>query len=297
MPGLARKRLFEQLAARYPANKVREILLAAEGLKVARTLVPEEEVADFVRAMTALGLYAALYHRKYVCQPDAGKGGWISRHGLELELEAAPAGLLMVYLADNPSAALRAMEAEHAHADADFGALLGIPACCSTFYAASIVAAEREQNDFILSVLDHTGPRWPYRHGANIAAQYFDCCLISFYPCSFHCAAAAQVALDTHRVLAHYDRAWADGLLAAHHDPILYTEYEGIYRLRGARYRRDTLHYDPARVESTLDGVLGHLVRQGDRLRLFGTHHALLMRGRRTVCEIQSRYAGLLVFD
>ena len=153
MPGLARKRLFEQLAARYPANKVREILLAAEGLKVARTLAPEEEVADFVRAMTALGLYAALYHRKYVCQPDAGKGGWISRHGLELELEAAPAGLLMVYLADNPTAALRAMEAEHAHADADFGDLLGIPACCSAFYAASIAAAEQEQNDFILPVL------------------------------------------------------------------------------------------------------------------------------------------------
>lgn len=297
MPGLARKRRFEQLAARHPTNKVREILLAAEGLKVARTLVPEEEAGDFVQAMTTLGLYAALYHRKYVCQPDAGKGGWISRHGLELELEAAPAGLLMVYLADNPTAALRAMEAEHAHADADFGDLLGIPACCSAFYAASIAAAEREQNDFILPVLDHTEPGWPYRHGANIAVQYFDSGLLSFYPCSFHCAAAAQVTLDSHRVLARYDRVWADGLLAAHHDAFLYTEYEGIYRLRGARYRRDTLHYDSDRVESTLNGVLGHLVRQGDRLRLFGTHHALVMRGRRTVCEIQSCYAGLLVFD
>ncbi len=76
-----------------------------------------------------------------------------------------------------------------------------------------------------------------------------------------------------------------------------YTDYEGIYRLRGARYRRDTLHYDPARVESTLDGVLGHLVRQGDRLRLLGTHHAFIDVWAAHGGEIQSPYAGLLVFD
>lgn len=297
MGSQARKRLFEKLAACHASNKVREILLAAEGLKVARTLVPEEEAGDFVSAMNALGIFAALYHRKYVCQPDAGKGGWISRHGLELELEAEPAGLLMVYLADNPTAALRAMEAEHAHADTDFGDLLGIPPCCSAFYAASIAAAEQEQNDFILAVLDNTRSPWPYHHGTNIAVQYFDTCLISFYPCSFDCAAAAQNTMDAYRVLANYDRVWADKLLAAHHDAILYTEYEGIYRLHGARYRRDTLYYEPALMEATLDGVLGHLLSQGDRMRLLGPQHALVMRGRRTVCEIQSRYAGLLVFD
>ena len=297
MTSLVRKRLFEQLAARHTTNKVREILLAAEGLKVARTLVSEEEAGEFVRAMTELGLYAALYHRKYVCQPDAGKGGWISRHGLELDLEAAPAGLLMVYLADNPTKALRAMEAEHTNADADFGNLLGIPACCSSFYTKSINAAEQEQNDFILPVLNNTGPNWPYHHGTNIAAQYFDSCLISFYPCTFQCSAAANVTIDTHRVLASYDRVWADGLLASHHDAILYTEYEGIYCLRGARYRRDMLHYDPARVEATIDGVLSQLLVQGNRLRLLGPHHALVMQGRKTVCEIHSHYAGLLVFD
>lgn len=297
MPSQARKRLFEQLAACHAKNKVREILLAAEGLKVARTLVPEEEAEKFVSTMTASGLYTAIYHRKYVCQPDAGKGGWISRHGLELELEAEPAGLLMVYLADNPTAALRAMEAEHKHADTVFGDLLGIPPCCSAFYAASIAAAEQEQNDFILAVLDNTDPHWPYLHGTNIAVQYFDTCLISFYPCTFGCTAAAQNTLDAHRVLANYDRVWADELLAAHHDAILYTEYEGIYRLHGAHYRRGTLYYEPALLEATLDGVLGHLLRQGDRMRLLGPHHALVMRGRRTVCEIKSRYAGLLVFD
>ena len=297
MPSLVRKRLFEQLAARHTSNKVREILLAAEGLKVARTMVSEEEASDFVRTMTALGLYAALYHRKYICQPDAGKGGWISRHGLELDLEAAPAGLLMVYLADNPTKALRAMEAEHSNADTDFGDLLGIPTCCSAYYNNSIDAAEQEQNDFILPVLNNTGADWPYHHGTNIAAQYFDSCLISFYPCTFQCASAVKVAMDTHRVLASYDRVWADGLLASHHDAILYTEYEGIYCLRGARYQRDTLHYDPARVEATIDGVLSHLLVQGNRLRLLGPHHALVMQGRKTVCEIHSHYAGLLVFD
>jgi hypothetical protein len=297
MTSHVRKRLFEQLAARHTKNKVREILLAAEGLKVARTLVPEEEAGDFVRTMSALGLYAALYHRKYVCQPDAGKGGWISRHGLELDLEATPAGLLMVYLADNPTKALRAMEAEHSNAETDFGDLLGIPTCCSAFYTNSINAAEQEQNDFILPVLNNTGAVWPYLHGTNIAAQYFDSCLISFYPCTFQCAAAAKVAMDTHKVLASYERGWADGLLASHHDAILYTEYEGIYCLRGARYRHDMLHYDPARVEATIDGVLSQLIVQGNRLRLLGPHHALVMHGRKTVCEINSRYAGLLVFD
>ncbi|MEI7613566.1 MAG: hypothetical protein WCK63_11680 [Betaproteobacteria bacterium] len=294
----SRKHLFEELSkACHPKNKVREILLAAEGLKVARTLVPELEARDFVRAMSSMGLYTALYHRKYVCHPDAGKGGWISRHGIELEVEAAPDGLLMVYLADNPTSALRAMEAEHANADEDFGDLLGIPACCSAHYTHSISIAEQDQNDFILPALDNTEPHFPFNHGTNIAAQYFDNCLISFYPCSFQCAAAARVAMDTHRALMLYDSAWANRLLEAHHDAILYTEYEGIYRLPGARYQRDTLHYDPELVECTLNGVIGSLVVQGDRLLLIGPHHAVVMRGRRTICEINSQTAGFLVFD
>lgn len=292
-----RKSIFNQLSVRYSNHKLREILLAAEGLKVTRTLVAEKDVAEFVQEMTAIGLYAVLYDRKYVCQADAGKGGWISRHGFELALEANPDGFLMVYLADNPNAALRAMEAEHAHADQDFGSLLGIPACCSTFYTASIEAAEQEQNDFILPVLENTGSDWPYLYETNIAVQYFDDGLLSFYPCSFKCSAAANFTMDIHRILAQHNRSWADGLLKAQHDAILYTEYEGIYRFPGARYESGFLYYDPSRIESTLNGVLWNLLLQGDRWRLVDSHQVVLLHGSIVLGEFRSRLAGMLIFD
>lgn len=290
------KRLFDDVVDRFPAVKVREFLLAAAGRKTSRTEVPERDIHAFVDLMERHGLNVAIYDRKYVHAPDYSKGGWANQYGLELPLESPHDGYLMVYLADNPGDALAAMRAEHAQQDDLFGELLGIPECCRRSYVERIYLASMQQNDFLPLILDNTASAAPYPYLNNVGAQYFDYCLLSFYPCTFTCQNAAGLAWDTYQFLASVSVDFAEKFLARQRSAIIYTEYEGVYLLGHSTWRNGWLNYSPENVQGTLGGLLFQVLLEGDRLKVVDPHRAVVQRGRRIVQDLRMPDLCVMVF-
>lgn len=288
--------LFEEIRDILPSAKVRELLLAAEGRKVSRTMLPEEEAMSFVATMERHGLYVAVYDKKYVCSPDAGKGGWINQYGIEVPLDAG-GGYLLLYCAATPQDALNAMKSEHGQADTEFGGYLGIPDCCVQRYVECIDQAVQVQNDYIPFTLENTEGDYPFPFWNNIAAQYFDYCLISFFPCSFKCNETESVARQSYAFLSSYCPDWADRFLGTHRSNVIYTEYEGIYLFEGSVFRDGYIHYQKERIRGTLNGILYNAFMGGDRIKVLGRHHGIIMNGNSVILDFQSPDCGILIFD
>jgi hypothetical protein len=297
MDEAARRAFFDEIVDRFPAIKTREFLLAAGGRKTARTEVPERELHAFVALMERHGLYVAIHERKYVHAPDIAKGGWSNQYGIELHLESPHDGYLMVYIAASAEDALRAMRAEHSRRDDEFGDLLGIPACCRKSYIERIEAASSKQNDYLPLILDGTPGSQPFPYLNNIGAQYFDYCLLSFYPCSFTCQEAARVAWDAYEYLATFSSEWAKKFLVRQRSTILYTEYEGIYLIEQEALRDGWLYYHPEYVKGTINGLIFQLLGEGDRLQIAGPHRAVIAHGSRVIQELRMPDLCVMVFD
>ncbi len=129
------------------------------------------------------GLYVAIHERKYVHAPDIAKGGWSNQYGIELPLESPHDGYLMVYIAASTEDALRAMRAEHSRRDDEFGRSLAFQPAAEKSYIERIEGGSSRQNDYLPFILDETPGPQPFPYLNNIGAQYFDFCLLSFYPC------------------------------------------------------------------------------------------------------------------
>jgi hypothetical protein len=296
MDEAALRDLFTDTVDRFPAIKTREFLLAAAGRKTSRTEVAERELHAFVELMERHGLYVAIHDRKYVHSPDAAKGGWANQYGIELPLESPHDGHLMVYLADNPEDVLAAMRAEHSQRDDEFGRLLGIPECCREQYSNRIEAACAKQNDYLPFVLQATSSAQPFPYLNNVAVQYFDYCLLSFFPCAFTCQAASRFAWHSYELLASISREWANKFLERHHSTILYTEYEGVYLLERGIYRDGWVYYNPEKIKGTINGLIFQLLGEGDRLRIVDPHRAVIARGDQVVQELRMPDLSIMVF-
>ena len=296
MDDATRHAFFSEIAGRFPAVKTRELLLAAGGRKTARTEVPERELHAFVALMERYGLYVAIHDRKYVHTADIAKGGWSNQYGIELPLDSPHDGCLMVYISVRPEDAVGAMRAEHSQQDDEFGAFLGIPACCRKSYIERIEAASSKQNDYLPLILEGTPGSQPFPYLNNIGAQYFDYCLLSFYPCSFTCQEAARVAWDAYEYLATFSSEWANKFLARHRSTILYTEYEGIYLIEQEAFHDGWLHYNPEHIKGTINGLLFQLLGEGDRLQITGNHRAVIAHGSRTIQELRMPELCVMVF-
>lgn len=288
--------LFEEIRDALPPMKVRELLLAAEGYKVSRTMLSEEEITGFVETMERHGLYVAIYDKKYVCTPDSGKGGWINRYGVEVPLDAS-SGNLIVYCAATPQDALNAMKSEHSQKDAELGGHLRIPGCCVEHYLRSIDKAILVQNDYVPFTLENTTESYPFSFWNNITAQYFGYSLISFFPCSFNCLKAESVARQSYSFLSSYCPDWAEQFLRIHRSSVVYTEYEGIYLFEGSFFRDGYLFYDASRIQGTLRGILFSAFRAGDRIEVLGRHRGVIMDHDSRILDFQSSECGILIFD
>jgi hypothetical protein len=297
MDELTQRAFFDEILGRFPPIKVREFLLAAGGRKTARTEVPERELHAFVALMERYGLSVAIHDRKFVHAPDVAKGGWSNQYGIELPLESPHDGYLMVYIAVRPEDAMHAMRAEHSHRDDEFGELLGIPACCRRSYIERIEAASSLQNDYLPLVMDGTACPQPFPYLNNIGAQYFEFCLLSFYPCSFTCPAAARVARESYEYLAQFSKQWADEFLARHRSTVLYTEYEGIYLVEHDEFKDGWLYYRSDRVKGTINGLLFQLLGEGDRLQVAGPRRAVISRGSQVIQELRMPDLRIMVFE
>ena len=293
--------LFQELRGMVSNQALREILLAAYGHKVARLCIAEEQIPTLTRSLESAALWVDLHNVKQVHAQDSGKGGWISASGLEVPIESAQSGYLYLYVGSDPEKVLAARKAEHAPDHDVFGTLLGYPACCIDFYKKNLADAEKEQGDFMLPLLaaslkQRTGALPIFPAWTNIAAQYFGYGLLSFYPCSFCCPEARSIAEQSFALLKRYDREFADNFLETAKQPVLYTEYEGIYLFRGATLRGVCLHYDPSLVERTLDGVLSAMIQASNRIDIDSAHRVTLRKGRCLTGRLESPYLGIFLF-
>jgi len=293
---LTKKEIFRRLYANLDPIRLREVILAIEGFKVSRTLVSPEDLHNFISLIETCGAYAAVYDRKYHYKEDWGKGGWVSRYGYEVSLEA-DYGNCMVYVANQPEQALQAMKREHSQQDVEFGDSLNIPPCCRKHYVRCIHLAESKQNDYLEYTLNNTATPYPHDPWTNVAAQYFGYCLLSFYPCSFTCVDAARHARQAYALLTEYSQDFADTFLEHHNMNYLYTEYDGIFQFPSSIYRDGVLEYEAGRMKSTLDSLLAAILRRGQRLHIEGKHHVIVSdRNGKTIGILDHEDLSILIF-
>jgi hypothetical protein len=273
------QKLYHELRVKLDPLRTREVLLAAASMKTSRLGGPDrlldwlETVADAHRVSYVEANYRVVTLR------DIGKGGWANQI-LRKVPRNSPQGDRLIYLANSKAVAIEARDAEAAGREANFGAVLGIPACCTEFYLHYQQHASQKQNDFVPIVLDNTNGRGPYNFWNNYVAQYFGYSLLSFFPCSFNCARAAEVSKQTYEFLSKVNRKFADAFVHLQRQSILYTEYRGIFLFEGGRHDGHSIRYNPNKIRTTLQSAaLMQPLLAGSRLTIHAKHLADIRRG------------------
>lgn len=144
-------------------------------------------------------------------------------------------------------------------------------------------------------VLENTCGTIPYDWRLNYPAQYFGCSLLSFFPCSFRCPAAAAVADRTLSMMTHCDAAWARTFVDLQQTNVLYTENNGLHLFR-APLCNGLIAYAPGDLQSSEATELADLLQQGDRLQVSGKHAVQVYRGSTKLGELAGEDACVCAF-
>jgi len=286
--------IYRRLRGKFNDNILREIVLASEGLKIARTCLTDPDLDELIAAALPNGLHVVASEEKYVHRLDEGKGGWSNSIAATVGSDD-PNGLRNVYISLERWSGQDAMHYEESSRQHEFGRSLGIPECCIDAYMRGHPAAAAGQNDFVPIVLANTQESAPYDYWNNYVAQYFGRSLLSFFPCSFVCKEAAKVAQTTFAVLAEVDRRWAERFSKAHRSNILYTEYSGLHQFE-EQYDNGWIAYDAKRCRSTEHTSLATLLREGDRLRVVSKNEVEIYKGTQLISELLGPDVAMCVF-
>jgi len=288
------RELFARIRGEFSDDIVREILLAAAGVKVSRTSLSDVKFA-LLRSIAARYDFCVLASRdRYIHRRDEGKGGCCNA----IDRVARPGedtGLHFVYIASDTSLTEAAKLLEEAGDDQLFGMLLGIPTCCREAYGRFQPTAMAKQFDLVPLVLENTPGKMPYDPWVNYPAVYFGRALLSFFPCSFRCLAASAAARSTFAMLAECDASWAHSFLEFQQTNILYTEYQGVHMI--CRPLVDcSIRYEPKDIRSTEPTELARTLRGGDRLTIRGKRHVDVYRGLERIAVLQGEDVGMCAF-
>jgi hypothetical protein len=274
---------------------VREILLAAGGVKVSRTYLSDAKFEVLQGIAGRHGFQAVAGGERFILRPDQGKGGWCNR-AERVKRPEGNEGVRSVYIASDASLAEAARLFEEAGIEDFFGALLGIPRCCREAYETFQPVAQARQHDFVLIVLGNTPGPTPYDFWLNYAAQYFGRSLLSFFPCSFRCPLAVSAAKRTFEMLAGCDADWARSFFELHQTNILYTENLGLHLFRQPLID-GSICYGPRDIDSTEPTEVATLIRRGDRLDVRGKHQVMVYRGSEHIGDVEGQDIGMCVFS
>lgn len=288
------RELYFDLVGHFDHNSIREILLAAADIKIARASLTEDKIGQLRAIAERHGLTIVAGATQWVPCADRGKGGFANR-GRPIA-DADEGGVRHVYIASDATLADTGKLLDEAGEDDLFGALLGIPACCRDAFERSKHLAAEKQYDFVPYVLENTQGSMPYDWRLNYLAQYFGFSLLSFFPCSFCCPAAAKVAERTLQMLVRCDADWADGFVELQRTNILYTEYDGLHLFRG-RFCDGRILYEPGHLRSTESTALAELLQKGDRLDVRGKHDVEVYRGSTKLGELASEDVCMCLFN
>lgn len=286
--------LYREIRGRLSDTSVKELLLAAAGVKVARLSVSDVELQFLSCLADKFGLFLVASDERYLPRRDVGKGNYCNA----FERQTGPdetRGLRNVYIATDKSLVEDAKLLEKVVDDELFGALLGIPYCCRKAYQRFLPIASTKQFDLVPLVLDNTPGPPSYDSWLNYPSVYFGRSLLSFFPCSFRCTAATTVAKSTYHMLAECDEAWATSFLELQRSNILYTEYQGVHLFRQPLVD-GWIRYGPNDIISTEPTELAAFIRRGDRLEVCGKRLAHIYSGAERISTLRGKDTGVCVF-
>ena len=286
--------LYREIRGRLSNTSVKEILLAAAGVKVSRLSVSDAELEFLGLLGEQFEFFLLASDERYLPRRDVGKGNYCNAFE-RLTDPNETCGLRNVYIASDKSLVEAAKLLEKAVDDDLFGALLGIPHCCRDAYQRFLPIASAKQFDLMPLVLDNTPGPLSYESWLNYPAVYFGRSLLSFFPCSFRCPAAGAVARSTHGMLMDCDEAWAMSFLDLQHSNILYTEYQGVHLFRQPLVD-GWIRYGPEDFISTEPTELAALIRGGDGLEVCGKRLAHIWSGAERLATLQGEDIGVCVF-
>jgi hypothetical protein len=291
--------LVEMLAERHGPQRAREILSVWAGLKCARLRVAPVELTSLTQIVEALGLAWRRSGRKYLRKRDVGKGGWSNKFDGSVSRDS-PRGDWLLYVARDGATAEAARAAEEQNRESDFASYLSIPACCAKFHLKFLDAAYAKQNDYVPFVLDQTAGAPPYNFLLNYVTRYFGYALISFFPCSFQCRAAANVAQRTLQLLKRHAPRLAAETVRLQKCSVLYTEYRGLYLFEKGvwDWHIRALRYDPKAIRGTLplDSAVFRKLRAGRMLEVESKHAAVIRRGGRALAALRGENVSICIF-
>lgn len=243
---------FKQLIEIAGLLQCREILSASAGMKVARIAVKSKQLSQTLSCLEQLNLQYHVIPDLVFVKRDIGKGGWSNKYDERPNLPQSK-GDLAVYIATDRKRLILAVNSDIHGDEGEFGINLGIPSCCVDFYLTHQEIAYKKQNDFVPLMAANTKNLHSFNFWNNYVSQYFGYSFLSFFPCNFDCKHAARMAQNTYELMHRVLPDEAEATLHFQKQPILYTEYRGVYLFEGAKSVGDKTTLKNCITHSTLN--------------------------------------------
>jgi hypothetical protein len=292
-----RRDFLDDLKKLHLSNDItKELVLVHGGVKPSiRIVCPDSDVKSFKELLGEHGLHIAESRFKVISERDRGKGCF-SNKARGLVSTDSKEGDMYYYVARSGARADEARDVEFLDSR-KFGRLLGYPDCCREFHMKYFPLANEKQGDLILYTLSETEEEYPYDFYNNYATQYFDYFLLSHFTCSFNCKKSSVLAKRYYAVLRNYSRKWADRFLYYQRSAIIYTEYEGVFLLKGFNLDENVLRFDDScRLYSTAVNNNMHLLEKGDNISIKSKNNFSIRRGDKVLKTFRGENVGLMVF-
>ena len=243
--------IFNEMVDQFGLLQTREIMSAWAGLKVARIGLKQNKLLVLKEKLAKLNLHYQISDEPVFARKDIGKGGWSNKFE-ERPWVARKNGDYLVYVSNDVKSLQKAFNSELEGEEEEFGEKLGIPACCIDFYSKNLDKAYEKQNDFVPLVLKNTKELHSFNFWNNYVSQYFGYSLLSFFPCSFNCVESARFAQNTYDLINSILPIQASQIIHFQKQPILYTEYRGIYLFEGATFSNESVYLEDATLHATV---------------------------------------------
>src|SRR4029077_19983935 len=104
----------------------------------------------------------------------------------------------------------------------------------------------------------------------------------------------SRLGTEAYNFFHRFSPEFADCFLAFQKSAVVYTEFQGLCLLPGARWQGNAIWYDSVR--STTAGELDEAVRLGDHIEVTGKHSFVVYRGTKPVMSMEDPMVCALPF-
>jgi hypothetical protein len=243
--------VFESLVKEIGLLQTREIISAWYGTKVTRIGIKPKLVRQVTKTLDRLELHYYVSPELVFLKRDIGKGGWSNKFE-ERDCGKKKFGDHIVYISNHKGTLQDAVKSDSNGEDDEFGLNLGIPDCCIQFYIDNREKAYLKQNDFVPLVYRNTEDLHSFNFWNNYVAQYFGYSFLSHFPCSFNCPESAKISKEVYNQLKAVLPNHAEKIIHFQKQPVLYTEYTGIYLFENAITDNQSTMIENCIIHSTL---------------------------------------------